>query len=219
MKAPFRTVVALCVWSAAAGTVAAQDIERPTLALHDAWSYEVTQTAASWDGGSQLRHVTSFEIVELRQSQYRVDVSTAPKTGSPAEVTRNAAISRDLNAYYREAPALPYTEMKFLQWPLQVGKSWSFTHPRPNGGTFEWNVKVDGWEEVTVPAGRFKAVVVAVSGQIPENPSYVQKRTIWYAPDVKLTVKDEWYTLWTSRRAGGQLWELASYTLAGGPKN
>lgn len=75
-------------------------------------------------------------------------------------------------------------------WPLYVGKTWTSDFvflDRKNGG--RWAItdhyEVTGWEEVTVPAGTFKALkIVSKPGT---NSAY--KRTIFWSPELKAQIK------------------------------
>jgi hypothetical protein len=78
-----------------------------------------------------------------------------------------------------------------FSWPLWVGKTWqpSYTYQdlgrgRKFGGV-TFNHRVIAYEDVTVPAGTFKAF------RIDGTPvsSAASFFTYWYAPDVKLVVK------------------------------
>ena len=120
-------------------------------------------------------------------------------------------ISVNLNNYWRESATLPWTEHEFPRWPLVVGKSWDFTHPMPDGSLFEWHVTVAGWEEVSVPAGKFKAMVVKVTGATGAH--YRQERTLWYSPDAKAVVKHEWRGVYRTYKAEGELIELESFSV------
>ena len=76
-------------------------------------------------------------------------------------------------------------------WPLWVGRSWmaSYTyHDLERGRT--WNPvqtwwKVAAYEDVTVPAGKFKAFRL----ESTPGTNNATQITFWYAPEVKLTVK------------------------------
>ena len=70
-------------------------------------------------------------------------------------------------------------------WPLHVGKSWQETTTWVDNitnfkDTYTIDWMVTGWEEVTVPAGTFMAYRVE-RGDWP--------LTLWYAPELMLTVK------------------------------
>jgi hypothetical protein len=77
-----------------------------------------------------------------------------------------------------------------VSWPLFVGKSWRSTftiHNRDRGRSDTVGVswKAEAYEDVTVPAGTFKAFkLVSTPGM--NNASYY---TIWYVPDPGLVVK------------------------------
>lgn len=75
------------------------------------------------------------------------------------------------------------------QWPLQVGKTWTSKHTVTTPATgrsvpLEVNWKVEAWEDVTVPAGTFKAYKVVTTNNLGEA------ETRWTAPAVGVwTVK------------------------------
>lgn len=67
------------------------------------------------------------------------------------------------------------------QWPLQVGKTWTSKHTVTTPATgrnvpLEVNWKVEAWEDVTVPAGTFKAFKVVTTNNFGEV------ETRWTAP-------------------------------------
>ena len=76
-------------------------------------------------------------------------------------------------------------------WPLWVGKSWlaSYTyHDRERGRSWnpvETSWKVAAYEDVTVPAGTFKALRLEAS---PGTNNATQS-TLWYAPETGIIVK------------------------------
>ena len=114
-----------------------------------------------------------------------------------------------------------------LAFPLWPGKSWDVAHwqPDPENMGYEregvhQHYSVAGWEDISVPAGKFHAVKIEVSGQwtatppsgsvglgprdglpLPKNlwqaptPLHGQVlRTLWYVPEVKRWVRQiEYY--------------------------
>jgi hypothetical protein len=74
--------------------------------------------------------------------------------------------------------------------PIWVGKSWTtnFTaHDRIRGfshSPVQVNWKVESFEDVTVPAGTFKAF--RLQSSVPVGNAF---STLWYAPEVNLIVK------------------------------
>jgi hypothetical protein len=191
--------------------IAAEEIELPVWSVGDRWTFEKTEGPLS-DNQGIFHSTVRISVVELHPKRYRTEVTTQPAAGSGEKVTGERNVSRALNLYYRESAQLPFTELQFLQWPLTPGKTWQFEHPQPNGGTFVWNAKADGWEDVTVPAGRFKALVIQIEGK-PSSGVYAQSRKVWYAPAVKWKVKEEWTGQSARWIVSRERWELQSYEL------
>jgi len=84
----------------------------------------------------------------------------------------------------RDAPFQP------LAWPLKVGRQWNnvFLFERVNEGTsfdIDYRVVVSKIEEVTVPAGKFKAFKIEVYRTYDSELLYEW----WYSPKVKWFVK------------------------------
>jgi hypothetical protein len=85
-----------------------------------------------------------------------------------------------------------------LKFPLVVGASYPavFENTIPRLGAFrvkhERTAKVVGWEEVTVPAGKFRALKVEVDGSFQRLDTAISGSAltvIWYVPEVKRWVK------------------------------
>lgn len=67
-----------------------------------------------------------------------------------------------------------------LMNPLAIGKTWSYEGTGSGiAVTQDW--KVEGAEEVTVPAGKYKAIKVTSNGTMGGNPT---KYTFWYVDRV-----------------------------------
>jgi hypothetical protein len=85
-----------------------------------------------------------------------------------------------------------------LQFPLRTGATyrlaWEVENPRINmlSGYHQRTVKVVGWEEVVVPAGKFRALKVMSEGtHRPFGSNYTgpMSDVFWYVPEVKRWVK------------------------------
>ena len=86
-----------------------------------------------------------------------------------------------------------------LQFPLSVGREYQslWEMRRPRVGKFharhERKVKVAGWEEIEVPAGKFLALKVTAEGswrRLDRPATDWARNTIWYVPEVKRWVKN-----------------------------
>jgi len=110
-------------------------------------------------------------------------------------------------------PVLSWEPPIGWQYPLYVGRSWTISHRQTAHAanrvtTFDWTCKVEGYGDVSVPAGTFKAFEIACSSTTGNNDRY------WYSPDVSLFVKTS-FTRTASNRAGPgtQQGELVSQTV------
>jgi hypothetical protein len=88
--------------------------------------------------------------------------------------------------------------IRFYKFPLQVGAEYPYVHGMvaqkgsPARVRAEGNVKVVGWEDVTVPAGKFRALKIEATGSFQRLDTSFrgwQRFRQWYVPEVKRAVK------------------------------
>jgi hypothetical protein len=104
-------------------------------------------------------------------------------------------------------------------FPFYPGKIWNETYTwrtletAPITGTSNLTGKVIGWEEVAVPAGKFRTLKVEVARRSFGKGGMHDEMnmTYWYAPEVRRFVKLDYYSNWE----GTVQTELVSYKLAG----
>jgi len=113
----------------------------------------------------------------------------------------------------------PY--MPLFTFPLEPGKSWQakYTMSRSDGRTYENDMSVTsvGWENVTVPAGTFRAMKLSSVMWYRRTDSggsaggrVVMNR--WYVPEVKRYVKSETLDMGNNRVIyQDYTWELLEY--------
>lgn len=70
-----------------------------------------------------------------------------------------------------------------IKLPAKEGDTWTTEQPKPGGGVITITYIVGKVEEVTVPAGTFKAITVALETNLGGR---VTKANSWYAPGVGL---------------------------------
>lgn len=101
--------------------------------------------------------------------------------------------------------------IRFYKFPLQVGAEYPYAHEMvaqkgsPARIRAEGTVKVVGWEDVTVPAGKFRALKIEAKGsfqRLDTNFRGWQRFQQWYVPEVKRLVKS---TFESGGRAPNQL--------------
>ena len=111
--------------------------------------------------------------------------------GGPAGITLHDPARHTLVASLKPAgqPVYSYDPPVGYDWPLAVGKAWTVvygltTYARPATISMTMNFKVEALEDVTVPAGTFKAYKVVSTDNLGE----VQQ--VWTTPSLGLaTVK------------------------------
>ena len=168
--------------------------EAPVRKVGDEWRYT---------GGNYSRVVTA-------EGERYVMVSNLDPTCSECRYVydRNGNITKVSDANGNPKPAFQPVE-----FPLRVGKTWKRdTKLAPVGGgtpqPYSNDFKVEGYEEITVKAGTFKAFRISWY-QVNRGPrSWSGQADLWWSPDVRNFVKAVPFTSnWF------QPWELESYVL------
>ncbi|HEV2840706.1 MAG TPA: hypothetical protein VGW39_05215 [Chthoniobacterales bacterium] len=196
------TATALALWLLTL-SAAAQKSEAPApdyfpLRVGDSWSYR------SKDGDTEH----SFKVLsEEKQSDGTTRYLVEKRAGVIVQTVfskANGWVLMHLERYpEHEGLEIKYEPAKqFLQNPLIAGSKWSWKGKDYTQTDIDENHQVVDFEEVTVLAGKFRAmkVVSRIVGAAPLT------RTTWYADGVGL-VKSE--------TDGGQIkygWELADYS-------
>ena len=167
------------------GTAQAQNkgTERPDVKVGDRWVFVTRSTA-----GAKLEYAW-------------VVTSVSPTGIAGTENGQPLALTPDLNII--ESPQEKNSDERFLSFPLEVGKHWSYVNDYVLNdmtlGTLQGHnnesVAVLGYEKVRVPAGEFNAFKLElqckwVSPQAP-FPGACDD-TYWYAPAVRAIVKKVW---------------------------
>ena len=85
-----------------------------------------------------------------------------------------------------------------LKFPLQIGATYKLIYEMEFGAARNWRVrqehtaKVLGWEEIVVPAGKFRALKIETEGEfqrLDTSASGTSKFSIWYVPELKRWAK------------------------------
>jgi len=178
-------------------TVYAQAAARPDWKVGDTWTVGIT---TSGFGGAGRRDEVRV-VKEVAETGYQVE-NTKKEGGATSVETLN--LSRDLNLIAASQ------EFKWLQWPLEPGRAIQFEVTGTNQ-VVTWKGKVVGWEEVEVPAGKFKALRVEFdrSGQLQGSAS----ESVWYAPEAKAVVKRVQMRPGSQRTRDLITYELVAYKL------
>lgn len=201
---------AMAAFFIAATAAQAQDAPRPLVQAGDTWTYRRT------DHLEKQQVILKFEVTFANDKVIHL-VQTNPLTGKEGDLSATAEWNTLSSG--RDGIFTPHTGL--LRFPLKPGDSWKSTYtvkfPRQDyEAVQERTVTVAGWEDVRVPAGRFRALKVVSDGTVQRSdrprPGDVTE-TVWYSPEVKRYVK---WTYQSSNRNGTvQSWEfeLVSFKL------
>ncbi len=147
-----------------AGPVAAQSsvVDQPRVPPDDSWTYEITNEA----GGRWSQITQQITVSRTEPDAIAIDISRAGSPMPPMSALFGADWSR-----VRSVNGLSTTVNRPLDFPLRVGKAWTvgYTEQNPNrqhsSETFRTPYRVTGWEQVTVPAGTFRAIKIEADGE------------------------------------------------------
>jgi hypothetical protein len=178
-------MAALFVFSPA---VPAQPVERPGVKVDDRWVYRRTDH----------RLKPPVHHYELRVSfvDARAIHTVLARQGKGRE--SDATWTPEWNGVVAVDDGVVEIEGGLLRFPLAIGGTYqaAWQMRRPRAGAFharhERNVKVVGWEEVSVPAGKFRALKIEAEGswrRLDRGTSDWARNTVWYSPQVRRWVK------------------------------
>ncbi|MEI7614563.1 MAG: hypothetical protein WCK63_16815 [Betaproteobacteria bacterium] len=165
-----KMTVALCSTLLVVTPAFAESAERPAVKPGDTWSYQTTleqsanqmmQTPSQWSE----KH---YEITVIRSSSTGILVSRKERGSKlpPLEVMAGSDWSK-----YKSINGEETIINQPLKFPLEQGKSWELkfleNNPSRDFKSVETrlNYVVAGWEEVSVPAGLFKALKIEADGK------------------------------------------------------
>ena len=140
-------------------------------------------------------NVTERRVLQASSSEL---VVTSRNTQS--NYTRTLVFSPSWNLIRSREPdgrGYDYTPpLKYFDFPLYPGKKWeSEIQESPAGGqplrTHHLSAIVEGWEDVTVPAGTFRSLKVVLRVKATEGAIVMRdsEDVSWYAPNAKRSVK------------------------------
>jgi hypothetical protein len=163
-------------------------VAKPDVKVDDRWVYRHTDK----------RRKPPSAIYELRVSfvDSRAIHAVVEQQGRRRET--DATWTPEWNAVVAPDEGVVDVEKGVLQFPLSPGRQYAaaWEMRRPRAGAFhvrhERKVNVVGWEDIEVPAGKFRALKVQADGhfrRLDKVTSDEARNTYWYVPQVKRWVK------------------------------
>ena len=194
-----------------------EPVQAPYVEKGDCWSYR----ASNFRDQGKLRDADEYEICVSfvdKANGTILGVQTFKSDGRENDLTYTAewGNARSGSGATNSPPA------RFLRFPLHAGDSYRLEYETRNPraarklqARHRWDLKVVGWEDVTVPAGTFRALKIEGKGSYDRLDSGLrgdESVTYWYAPEVARWVKFE---QWDQHSNGGQVStsELTSFRL------
>ena len=162
-------------------------VERPHVKPGDRWTYRYIEYIPA----SRTSTISS-EVTFADEHAIHL-VSTQDGGEKENDVTFTA--EWNLVASRRSGIYDPHNGM--FRFPMRPGDSWPSRYrvsfPRESYYSDQDRIaRVEGWEEVDVPAGRFRALKIVAEGASSRSDRPLSGRTrevMWYAPQVKRYVK------------------------------
>jgi hypothetical protein len=177
-----------CAFPALCAAQGDAPVARPEVKVGDRWTYQ----RMNYDAGVP-RGKYEMRVVFAERGVIQV-VSTDPGKEEGVDTTYTA----EWNAVTVPGRVInPHTG--WFRFPLQVGATYKAAFevllPKQGEGAESRNereVRVVGWEEVVVPAGKLRALKILSEGRfhrLDKGISGSSRNVIWYVPEVKRWVK------------------------------
>lgn len=162
-------------------------VERPQVRVGDRWTYQ----RMNYDAGKALGR---FETRVVFSDRGVIQMVSTGKTSADEVDTTYTA---DWNAVSTAARVF-YPHTGWFKFPLQAGDSYkagydSVIPGRNIKARNERQVTVVGWEDVVVPAGKFRALKIVSEGRFQRVETSMvagtSRNVIWYVPSIKRWAK------------------------------
>jgi len=173
-------------WQVPCASQTEAPVARPAVKPGDRWVYNRMDYWAN--------RVVTVRTIEITMANDKVIQLVATEPGKPE---MDETFSADWNSIATTVNnSVP--DSGHLKFPLRVGATYPVEYESVFGPQRNWRSKherkarVVGWEEITVPAGKFRALKVEVEGsfqRLDTSLAGTAKTTIWYVPEVKRWAK------------------------------
>lgn len=165
----FRTLVVLCSLLISVSLATAETVEKPKIVPGETWTFQITTEQAVKKGQNSGQWAQKhLEVTVVRAGSPNMLVSRKERGSKMPPVEKMTG--SDWSSF-RSIDGEETVVNQPLKFPLKQGKSWELkfieNHPNDQLKYLEndLNYTVVGWEDVTVPAGRFKALKIEMDGK------------------------------------------------------
>ena len=206
MKALFVLLAVACRFAIAAD---ADPVKVPHVEPGDCWTYRA-------EGLTNREAISSYEeCITFVDPGKDLILATARINGGEREI--ETSYSSDWGGIVSIDGLIVPGGLRYFRFPMRVGDSYSIDVEfrlavlGAFAGRTKYDIKVVGWEDVTVPAGTFRALRLEAQGTVYRydlRGSGKLSSTLWYSPEVRRWIKSDF-----SSSARGFRRELVQFRL------
>jgi hypothetical protein len=178
----------------------AQSADRPVVKVGDEWQF------------------MNYIVIPIQKPNLVWVITSVTPAGIAGTANgKPLTLTPDLNVI--ESPTRKHSDRRNLSFPLEVGKSWTYSNhvefKDMDGATrMDAGVTVAAYEKVSVPAGQFDAFKIEAKGKLGQQGAAGAgamdfTETSWYAPSARAIVKQ----VYRDPVVGERVLELASFKL------
>jgi len=181
----------LVIASTATSRAEDKPVPKPYIEPGDCWSYRSVNMTY------QNKPIGDYELcVTLVDASKNIIHAVATTTDDQREI--DVSYSLEWAGYVSVWGAISTNGTRHFQFPMRVGDTYEYAYDfqlarrGPNAGKGNYSMKVVGWEDVTVPAGTFRALRIEGNGRAQryDRPgNYSQSIVWWYSPKVGRWIK------------------------------
>jgi hypothetical protein len=186
----------------------AQDLKLPKFAPEDSWVYHQTIQK----GDKTEANDTEVSVVRSDDQDLLVSIKAVGSARPPVEV-----MFKPDWAKFRSVNGVETVVGRPLAFPLAPGKSWNVNFvennpsPRFVRETIDITYKVAGWEDLTTPAGPFKALKIEGKGTwLADSPARVQTNSV-LAKQGAAVAQSSQNVVQAAQRATGRMYHVVWY--------
>ena len=206
-----RYVVILCC-AMLSQSIWAQPVERPLWSVGDTWTYRNTQLP-HWSSSRTVVSQFAMRVDRVNSDHYVLFRTEMDEQGNVTAEPVRQRWSPGLNRLSYMQADKKWQEFFRYKWPMQPGEEWKAPYIGSDYNT-EWTVEATRWEDVTVPAGTFRALRIELSRTEAGGRRAVKREWHWYSPEVKRDVRFEEKGATTSYVYNHRVEELIRYSPA-----
>ena len=188
----------------------AQVVERPVFHEGDTWTYRHASGPTTGRPGGTFYSTQTKTITRMLDGEFELATEMVSEKGE--KTTGVELSSLNFNDFAQPPAPAARVEIMAWMWPVEPGKTWRYDVP-VRTGTETWEAAVLGWEDVEVPAGKFRTLKVERNLLGALQGSYGRRVTVWYSPDAKVNVRVKYDAMYRTYTITNAMRELISYRL------